>query len=223
REKVMRQNQCRHWGLFVDASSGHVDSQPTPFRPHHGSIDPVNTTSLREAPEVQRGENMNVKRARRISTRVTRMVAGSTAALTAVVGLSLATASPAAAAESGSWRPYGNTNPITSSSSLWRCATTIHIETDVLAQVCAVRASNGNGNGVQGAVIVRNERSSSYRATASTDLANSSGYLNRWTCSSSGVGANSWSVCFGRTITHAAPVDSAGHINGVFLGISPRV
>ncbi|MGW6776196.1 hypothetical protein ACWGBX_38060 [Streptomyces sp. NPDC055037] len=166
---------------------------------------------------------MTVKRARRITTRVTRMVAGSTAALTAVVGLSLATAGSAAAAESGSWRPYGNTNPITSSTSLWRCARTVHIESDVLAQVCAVRASNGNGNGVQEAVIVRNERSSSYRATAAMDLANSSGYLNEWTCSSSGVGAKSWSVCFGRTITHAAPVNSAGAINGVSLGISPSV
>ncbi|MFE3828598.1 hypothetical protein [Streptomyces sp. NPDC059092] len=158
-----------------------------------------------------------------INMRVTRMVAGFTAAVTAVLGLNLATAGSAAAAESGSWRPYGNTNPITSSSSLWRCATTVHIQSDVLAQVCAVRASQGNGTGVQAAVIVRNNKSSSYRATATADLGDSTGYVGEWECSPSGVGANSWSVCFGRTITHGGWVDSAGRLNGVQLGISPTV
>jgi hypothetical protein len=40
--------------------------------------------------------------------RVTQMVGGLTAVVTAVVGLSLATAGPAAATEPGTWRAYGN-------------------------------------------------------------------------------------------------------------------
>ena len=152
--------------------------------------------------------------------RVTRMVAGSTTIITAVLGLSLATAGPAAAAE-GSWRPYGNTNPITSSPATWRCASTEEIATNVAAQVCAVRSEGGGA--VQGAVIVRNNRSSSYRVQAEMYLYNSSGQLGYWECSSSGVGANSWSVCFGRTISQNGSVYSPGAANGENLGTSPRV
>lgn len=150
------------------------------------------------------------------------MVAGSTTIITAALGLSLATAGPAAATESGSWRAYGNTNPITSSSSTWHCASTKAIATDVGAQVCAIRSSGGGA--VQAAVIVRNNRSSLYSVQAAMDLYTSSGtYLGDWVCSSSGVGANSWSVCFGRTISQSSSVNSVGAANGVDLGISPLV
>ncbi|MDV5145844.1 hypothetical protein R1T08_16920 [Streptomyces sp. SBC-4] len=153
--------------------------------------------------------------------RVARMVAGSTAIVTAALGLGLATAGAATAAESGSWRAYGNTNPITSSSSTWRCAGTKVIATDVSAQVCAIRSAGGGA--VQGAVIVRNNRSSLYSVAAAMDLYNSSGKLGAWACSSSGVGANSWSVCFGKTISQSGSVDSVGIANGVNLGVSPKV
>jgi hypothetical protein len=127
-----------------------------------------------------------------------------------------------AAAESGSWRAYGNTNPITSSPSTWHCAGTQPVATNVGAQVCAIRSSGGGA--VQAAVIVRNNRSSLYSLPAGMDLFTSSGVkLGEWVCPSSGVGANSWSVCFGRTLTEGSPVDSAGNANGVILGISPLV
>ncbi|MGN9758214.1 hypothetical protein [Streptomyces sp. SD31] len=137
-----------------------------------------------------------------------------------VGGTLLVTATPASAA-TGSWRAYGNTNPITSSSSTWRCAGTKALATDVGAQVCAVRSASGAS--VQGAVIVRNNRSSLYSVAAAMDLYNSSGKLGEWVCSSSGVGANSWSVCFGQTLSQSGSVDSVGIANGVNLGISPKV
>ncbi|WP_431892951.1 hypothetical protein [Micromonospora haikouensis] len=153
---------------------------------------------------------------------IARMAAQLTAVTTAVVGLSVATAGPAAATESGSWRAYGNTNPITSSPSTWHCAATKTVVTNVLAQVCAIRSAGGGA--VQAAVIVRNNRSSLYSVTAAMDLYTSSGaYLGDWVCSSSGVGANSWSVCFGRTLTQSSPVNSIGAVSGVDLGQSPNV
>lgn len=156
-----------------------------------------------------------------IDMRVTRAVAGLAAVIAAVFGLSLATAGPAAAAN-GSWRAYGNTNPITSSTSTWRCTSTTPVAPDVLAQVCAVRAQSGSH--VQAAVIVRNNRSILYGATAWADLYSSEiGTLGEWVCPSSGVGANSWSVCFGRTLPHSFPVRSKGSVNGIPLGVSPYV
>ena len=154
--------------------------------------------------------------------RVTRVIAGLAAIITGVLGLSLATAGPAAATEAGSWRAYGNINPITSSPATWKCAATQPIGTNVGAQVCAIRSLGGGA--VQAAVIVRNNRSSLYSVTAAMDLYNSSGtYLGDWLCPSSGVGANSWSVCFGRTLAMSSLVNSEGFANGTYLGISPFV
>lgn len=100
--------------------------------------------------------------------RIARMTAGPATAVTAVAGLSLAAAGPAAAAGGGSWRAYGHTNPITSSASTWHCAGTVPVSTDVSAQVRAIRSSGGGV--VQGAVIVRNNRSTVYSAKAVVDL-----------------------------------------------------
>ncbi|RZU74356.1 hypothetical protein EV384_2810 [Micromonospora kangleipakensis] len=156
--------------------------------------------------------------------RVARVVAGLTAVITAVLGLSLATAGPAAAAESGTWVAYGNTNPITSSSSLWKCAGTKTVTTNVLAQVCAIRTQNGGGAYVQGAVIVRNNRSSLYSTTAFLSLSHTFGSLmGTWACPSSGVSANSWSVCFGRTLFSDMNVEAEGSIGTLELGRSPSV
>lgn len=154
--------------------------------------------------------------------RITRMAVGLTATITGMLAIGMATAEPAAAAESGSWRAYGNTNPITSSSSTWHCATTETIATNVSAQVCAIRSADGGS--VQGAVIVRNNRSSLYSVAADMDLYTSSAVdRGLWECATSGVGANSWSVCFGQTLTESRPVNSAGAANSVGLGLSPYV
>ncbi|WP_245787385.1 hypothetical protein [Amycolatopsis saalfeldensis] len=60
--------------------------------------------------------------------------------------------------------------------------------------------------------------------TAAMDLYTSSGTaLGVWACASSGVGANSWSVCFGRTLAQAGPVNSVGRANDTSLGMSPSV
>ncbi|MGW3958613.1 hypothetical protein ACWED2_02245 [Amycolatopsis sp. NPDC005003] len=138
------------------------------------------------------------------------------------LGLAAATTGTAAAAESGSWRAYGNTNPITSSSATWHCAGSKTIATSVLAQVCAIRSASGAS--VQGAVIVRNNRTALFSAYAAMDLYTSAGTeLGLWSCASSGVAANSWSVCFGRVLTQSASVNSMGTAKGVNLGTSPFV
>ncbi|MFJ9742009.1 S1 family peptidase [Streptomyces sp. NPDC101166] len=127
-----------------------------------------------------------------------------------------------AAAAAGAWRAYGNTNPITSSSSTWRCAGSKTIATGVIAQACAIRSSSGSG--VQAAVIVRNNQSSLYGAEAGMDLYTASGtHLGDWKCPSSGVGANSWSVCFGTTLAESSQVNSFGALNGTYLGLSSNV
>ncbi|MGW3991104.1 S1 family peptidase [Streptomyces sp. NPDC004830] len=132
------------------------------------------------------------------------------------VSSTVAVPAPAAA---GTWRAYGNTNPVTSSSSTWRCASSKTISTGVIAQVCAIRSSNGSG--VQGAVIVRNNQSGLYGAEARMDLYTASGtHLGDWKCPSSGVGANSWSVCFGTTLSQSSQVNSFGALNGTYLGLS---
>ncbi|MFF9484631.1 hypothetical protein [Streptomyces sp. NPDC014676] len=157
--------------------------------------------------------------------RFTRMAAGSTAIVTAALGLSLATAGPASAAD-GNWRAYGDTNPITSSSSTWKCGSTEQIATNVGAQVCAIRSASGTS--VQGAVIVRNNTSRLVEVSATVILWNPSGSeAGTWSCSRSGVGANSWSVCFGETITKSGSVrasgatTAAGQTEGI--GVSPYV
>ncbi|MFE1834501.1 hypothetical protein [Streptomyces sviceus] len=152
--------------------------------------------------------------------RVARTGAALTVATTAVLGLGLATAGPAAAA-AGTWHAYGNTNPITSSTSTWRCASSHEVADDVHAQVCAIRSSGGGS--VQAAVIVRNDRSSLYSAAAFMDLRTASTGLGNWSCGNSGVGAHSWSVCFGQTLTQSSAVNSAGSAEAVSLGVSPFV
>jgi hypothetical protein len=156
-----------------------------------------------------------------------RLATSAIAAITVVLGLSLVNASPAAAADGiGSWRAYGTTNPIKSSSSLWICGATQPIATEVIAQVCAVRLDIDK-TGVQGAVIVRNNRSSLFTAEAAVDLskspANGGAFIKRWICSSSGIAKGSWSVCFGKTISVADDVVARGGVNGVNLGVSPPV
>jgi hypothetical protein len=142
--------------------------------------------------------------------RFTRRVVASLAVITAFLGLSLATAGTAAA-DTGAWKAYGNTNPITSSPSTWECASSRTIASDVIAQVCAIRSESGAS--AQGAVIVRNNRPSLYVMTAAVDLRTPDVILGVWHCPSSGVGANSWSVCFGKTLAHRGYVRSMASVN----------
>jgi hypothetical protein len=147
------------------------------------------------------------------------------AVITALLGLTLLTAGPASAIASyGSWRAYGNTNPISSSASLWQCGASKTIYTGVIAQVCAVRSAGGHGDGVQGAVIVRNNRSSAYSTNASVEMYDRFNVelIDVWDCSSSGVAANSWSVCFGETFLHLT-VYAKGYARGQYLGNSGEV
>jgi hypothetical protein len=154
--------------------------------------------------------------------RVTRVIAGLATAIAAVLGIILATAGSASAAETGTWRAYGNTNPVTSSSSTWHCASTVNVSYTVKAQVCAIRSASGTG--VQAAVIVRNNGTGLFVGPASMDLATRTVYLGRWDCPAGwGVKPGTWSVCFGRTLTQSSPVNSSGNLVGTALGGSPFV
>ncbi|HEX4812026.1 MAG TPA: hypothetical protein VFV66_04670 [Nonomuraea sp.] len=153
---------------------------------------------------------------------VKRLVAGLTAMVTAVLGLNLATAGPATAA-SGVWRAYGNTNPITSSPSTWACWWSVPFDVDMVAQVCTVRSADGRS--AQGAVIVRNNRSVRFVATATMHVNDVNGArIGDWSCPYSGVAAHSWSVCFGQTFTKSSLVSTAATVNTIYdLGESPLI
>lgn len=154
--------------------------------------------------------------------RVTRRVlAGLTAAIAVVLGSTPASAGSAAAAD-GAWKAFGNTNPITSSPSNWTCGSTKSVVTDVAAQVCMVVSPSGDS--MQGAVIVRNNKSTTFITSAAMHLYRPSGaeVLDGWVCHSSGVAANSWSVCFGKTILHPGPTRAEGFAYGKDLGSSPN-
>jgi len=125
-----------------------------------------------------------------------------------------------AMAATGSWRPYGNTNPITSSSSTWKCQSSKTVATNVIAQVCTIRSANTAA--VQGAVIVRNNNSSSFRTNAGMTVYYENGTVrDTWSCSLSGVAANSWSVCFGSSFSaNGYRYYTSGYANNVSLGIT---
>ncbi|MFG1714605.1 hypothetical protein [Micromonospora sp. NPDC049203] len=161
----------------------------------------------------------------RVVMRFSRVGVGLVAVITAVLTLGAVTAAPAAAAadaDAGAWRAYGNTNPITSSSSTWKCGSTHTITTNVIAQACAIRSAGGGA--VQGAVIVRNNRSTLASVSAWTTVYQFNGsLLGEWKCPYSGVGANSWSVCFGETRTWSSSVFGGGAALGLDLGYSSVV
>ena len=148
-----------------------------------------------------------------IDMRVKRAVAGLTAVIIAVLGLSLGSAVPALGYPlSGKWRAYGNVNPISSSSDSWSCNGSKTVVPNVFAQVCVIR--NSAGVSVRAAVIVRNNRPDLYYASAWMDLAVGNLFIHDWECSSSGVATHSWSVCFGDVYTQLNTVNSTGSANG---------
>ncbi|MEU0884014.1 hypothetical protein ABZ345_35920 [Lentzea sp. NPDC005914] len=139
----------------------------------------------------------------------------------ALLGLTAVMVSPASAVSAGSWKAYGNTNPITSSPHNWVCASSQAVTTNVVAQVCTIRSSGGGS--AQGAVIVRNNRAGLYSTTATVDLwTEGRGQIDIWECPSSGVAANSWSVCFGRSqsVPSTDLANSFGSAGSKYLGVS---
>jgi hypothetical protein len=160
--------------------------------------------------------------------KIGKLAASMVAVVAVVLGLGLTTVSTAAAADSlpGRWVAYGTKNPISTSTSEWRCGTTwpVTASGDVVAQVCVIATPDFERG--QGAVIVRNNRSSLYGAEAAVDLSKNVGgheqFWDRWECPRSGVGAKSWSVCFGDTrVLPLFEVRARGGVNGVDLGVSP--
>ena len=141
--------------------------------------------------------------------RTRRLITGLAATIAVVAGLGLVSAGPAAAADSvgvGTWVAYGTKNPITSSTATWRCATTKTIATSVLAQTCAIRSSGGGS--VQGAVIVRNNRSTAFSTDAYVSLYDYEYVLElySWYCGSKALAPGGWTVCFGSTWSWEYPV-----------------
>ncbi|MEV4350299.1 hypothetical protein AB0J83_38065 [Actinoplanes sp. NPDC049596] len=138
---------------------------------------------------------------------------------TAVFGLNVVTSGPAAAA-SGTWRSYENdNNPIKYSPHFWDCAATKEIANDIFAQLCVVKRDSSPHAGTA-AVIVRNNRSTLYSAEARGDLVAfaDKSHLGYWTCSRSGVGPGTWSVCWGQWVVTSRFVEAnAGGVNGVAL------
>jgi hypothetical protein len=158
--------------------------------------------------------------------RITQALTRSAAVIIAVAGVGLAVAGPASASVPpggnplGTWHAFGNTNPISSSSSRWVCGITTQIGINVDAQVCVVESSDTIS--VQPAVIVRNDKPIEYNATAEMTL-KETGIQNPRTftydCPQSGVASRSWSVCFGNTVRNPAEVFASGRAgNDVSLG-----
>jgi hypothetical protein len=123
-------------------------------------------------------------------------------------------------AATAGWVPYGNTNPITSSNSSWRCQSTQPVTDTVKAQACTVRSPEGR---VRGAVIVRNNNSYLYSVRANMTVFYEDGrFRGDYSCSSSGVGANSWAVCFGADFPSLPNTryKTWGHANDTNLGMT---
>lgn len=158
-----------------------------------------------------------------------RLVVGLAATMAAVVGLSLASAGPAAADGTvlpGSWVAYGTKNPITSSSSTWKCGATKSVAPSVLAQTCAIRSSSGSN--VQGAVIVRNNNKTTFNTDAFVSLYDfdSNLWLDSWYCSPQDLAPGGWTVCFGDTWGpnwHWKVYVPYAEANSVSLPVSPAV
>jgi hypothetical protein len=132
-----------------------------------------------------------------------------------------------ATAAMAGWTPYGNTNPITSTGGKWRCHSTVPISNNVGAQVCTIRFPSTDEypyGRIQGAVIVRNNNNYLYSTSANLTVhrENDLRIFGSGFCSSSGVGANSWSVCFGSRFSSAYGTRylTVGYANNEDLGIT---
>lgn len=158
-----------------------------------------------------------------IQVKFKKRIFGLMLAIVTSAGISIFLPTPAHASLVGTWRAYEDTNPITSSPYDWSCNGTIALSRDrtLLAQICMIKKS---GNIRQGAVIIRNSRSSLYRVAVNMTITD---YLwgdevGYWECSSSGVASHSWSVCFSSNVSSLTAVYvSKSHINNLYGQNSP--
>jgi hypothetical protein len=155
--------------------------------------------------------------------RLKTLAAAATAVITAALGLSVLTAGPATAStaadpRAGVWRSY-ESDPI---GSRWYCRNTAtSIGADISGRPCIIHSANGQS--VQGAVVILNNRSTVVPVVAAVNVYDFDGKYGEWHCSRSGVGARSWSVCFGETIDPGWYPQTHGGANGVDLGYSPAI
>ncbi|PRY38924.1 hypothetical protein [Umezawaea tangerina] len=147
-----------------------------------------------------------------------KMAASAALVVSTVLGTGWVGAGSAAAA-TGSWVAYKK-SPFEVGTSTWHCGQTWPVGSNLLAQVCVVRTADEHY--AQSAVIVRNNNSFLVGMTAQSDLSRGDEFVDRWSCASSGVAANSWSVCFGATGNYwAYYVKARGDANLVSLPESP--
>jgi hypothetical protein len=154
--------------------------------------------------------------------RLKTLAAVATAVITAALGLSVITAGPAAAAAVGAgvWRSY-DTSPI---GSRWACGDAKSIGADISGRPCIIRTADGQS--VQGAVVILNNRSTVVPVVAAVVVWPEDGVVFEpweWHCSRSGVGASSWSVCFGDTFPYTDEAYTQGGANGHDLRLSPSL
>ncbi|TQS43694.1 hypothetical protein [Cryptosporangium phraense] len=162
---------------------------------------------------------------RGLGRQIARVVAGSAAVVTLAAGLTMVVADPAAAltVENGTWRAVGSQDPANSWGGTHKCdAGWSDIGASVQARKCGIRSANGQS--VQGAIVIRNSRPTlvGVQVAFMMDTLHSGTFDIRWVCPDSGVGANSYSVCFGRTFQYTADkvgIHEAG-ANGVPLYLS---
>jgi hypothetical protein len=150
-------------------------------------------------------------------------LAAAATVITATLGLSVMTAGPAAAetvrgkwppVEVGTWHSYA-TNPINAGSSTWRCGAAKSIGADISGRPCIIRTPDRQS--IQGAVVILNNRSTTVPVEAAVVVSPATaGVIGRqeWHCSRSGVGARSWSVCFGDTFRYEDIAHTHGGANG---------
>jgi hypothetical protein len=157
--------------------------------------------------------------------RLKTLAAAAMAVITAALGLSVIAAGPAAAAEVlvGTWRSY-DTNPIGAGDSTWKCATAKSIGADISGRSCIIRTADRQS--VQGAVVILNNRSTVVPVEAAVVVYPAAPVIIEkweWHCSRSGVGASSWSVCFGETFPFTDKALTHGGANGHDLQFSPSL
>jgi hypothetical protein len=155
--------------------------------------------------------------------RLKTLAAAATAVITTALGLSVltagpATASTAAAVYPGVWRSY-QSNPI---GPRWYCRNTAtSIGADISGRPCIIHSADGQY--VQGAVVILNNRSTVVPVEAAVNVYDDLGKYGEWHCGRSGVGGSSWSVCFGNTFRYTGFDYTHGGANGTDLGTSPAI
>ncbi len=133
------------------------------------------------------GGKLNI-RSRNGLGRVTRVLAAIAAAIVASVGISVATASPAAAS------PYWQTYSVTAD---WECEPLYFEATQLLASSCIVV----NGSATQPVVIASNGGTAAVTISGATALWANRGFVQSWPCNETVLNPGQSRACFGATTT----------------------